>query len=431
MGRRRYVAAASVLSLVAAAGLAACGSDNASSSGSTSESDGRTTITLWSGFTETDGEVVQKIADNFNSSQDDYTIDVQTNPWNVINDKLMSGLSAGNGPDILTYQADGAKGYIEQGAFISTDDFYAGADNEADTYRENVVNDAMVDGQHYGVPMGHAPFSVYFNKEIFEKAGITEADYPTTWDEFVALAQKLTVDEDNDGTPEQYGIALADKDSGYIPTFLQAAGSDLVVDGKAALDTDTAKTVLSYWRDNIYAKNASPSNISLTDAQTLFTSGKAAMFFIGPWIVQTAEDKGIEVGTFEFPTGPSEKVTQAASNYWYVTSQVQGNEAKTKGVYAFMKYFNNKENQITWALEANYPPNRTDITADELADNPLIAQISSYMDDAKLLLGSVPTGFSDVQSELNALGPKISTSTGDISSILESSNETIESIISQ
>lgn len=431
MGRRRYVAAASVLSLVAAAGLAACGSDNASSSGSTSESDGRTTITLWSGFTETDGEVVQKIADNFNSSQDDYTIDVQTNPWNVINDKLMSGLSAGNGPDILTYQADGAKGYIEQGAFISTDDFYAGADNEADTYRENVVNDAMVDGQHYGVPMGHAPFSVYFNKEIFEKAGITEADCPTTWDEFVALAQKLTVDEDNDGTPEQYGIALADKDSGYIPTFLQAAGSDLVVDGKAALDTDTAKTVLSYWRDNIYAKNASPSNISLTDAQTLFTSGKAAMFFIGPWIVQTAEDKGIEVGTFEFPTGPSEKVTQAASNYWYVTSQVQGNEAKTKGVYAFMKYFNNKENQITWALEANYPPNRTDITADELADNPLIAQISSYMDDAKLLLGSVPTGFSDVQSELNALGPKISTSTGDISSILESSNETIESIISQ
>ncbi|MCI1964360.1 MAG: ABC transporter substrate-binding protein [Ancrocorticia sp.] len=431
MRRRNMIAAASILAVVGAAGLSGCGSQQSSSGSSSSGASDATTITLWSGFTETDGKVVQKIADNFNASQDKYKIDVETNPWNVINDKLMSGLSAGNGPDILTYQADSAKGYIEQGAFISMDDFYADASNETDTYRQNVVNDAMVDGKHYGVPMGHAPYSVYFNKEIFKKAGLTEADYPKTWDELVALAQKLTVDTNGDGTPDQYGIALADKDSGYIPTFLQAAGSDLVVDGKAALDTDTAKSVLTYWRDNIYAKQASPTNISLTDAQTLFTSGKAAMFFIGPWIVQTAKDKGIDVGTFEFPKGPSAKVTQAASNYWYVTSQVEGDKAKTEGIYAFMKYFNNKENQITWALEANYPPNRTDITADDLADNPLIAQISPYMDDAKLLLGSVPTGFADVQSELNALGPKISSSTGDISSILEDSNQKIQSIISQ
>jgi multiple sugar transport system substrate-binding protein len=314
MRRRRFAAAASVLALVGAAGLAACSSDNSTSSNSSSGSEKATAITLWSGFTETDGKVLQKIADSFNASQDQYTVDVQTNPWNVINDKLMSGLSAGNGPDILTYQADSAKGYIQQGAFVSTDDFYSDSSNETDKYRQNVVNDAMVDGKHYGVPMGHAPFSVYFNKAIFEKAGITEADYPKTWDEFVALAQKLTVDENGDGTPDQYGIALADKDSGYIPTFLQAAGSDLVVDGKAALNSEVAKTTLTYWRDNIYAKNASPSNISLTDAQTLFTSGKAAMFFIGPWIVQTAKDKGIDVGTFEYPTGPSEKVTQAASS---------------------------------------------------------------------------------------------------------------------
>jgi multiple sugar transport system substrate-binding protein len=414
--------------LVGAAGLAGCGSGGSSRSAQNGQP---TTITVWSGFTENDGDVLQKIAGNFNSSQKRYKITIEKNPWNVINDKLMSGLSAGNGPDLLTYQADSAKGYIQQGAFVSTNDFYADSKNETGTYRKNIVKDGMVEGKHYGIPMGHAPFSVYYNKAIFDKAGIDKSQYPKNWNELVKLAQRLTIDANNDGTPEQYGIALADKDSGFIPMFLQSAGSDLVVNGKATLDSAVSRKVLTYWRDNIYAKKCSPSNISLTDAQTLFVSGKAAMFLIGPWIVQTAKDKGISTGTFAFPRGPQSAVTEAASNYWYMTSQVKGNVQKRAGAYAFLRYFNNKRNQITWAAQADYPPNRTDITASDLAANPLIAQISGYMGNARLLLGSVPTGFSDVQSELNAVGPKLSDSTGDISNILKSSNDKIQSLIAQ
>ena len=420
----RATASAAAFALLLTPTLAACGSDDANA-------DGTTEITIWHGFTEKDGDVVQQIADSYNESQSTYHVNIEKNPWNVINDKLMSGLSAGNGPDLLTYQPDSAKGYIDQGAFISTDDFYAEESNETSTYRKNVVDDGMIDGTHYGVPMGHAPYSVYYNTAIFDAAGITEDDIPQSWDELVSLAQRLTIDDNGDGIPEQYGIAFADKDSGYIPTLLQAAGSDLIVDGKASLDTDTANEVLTYWRDNIYATHASPTNISLTDAQSLFTSGKAAMFLIGPWIVQAAGDKDIEVGTFEFPAGPEQNVTLAASNYWYVTSQADGDADKIAGIYDFMKYFNSKDNQILWATEANYPPNRTDITADDLADNTLIAQISPYMDYAKPLLGSVPTAFADVQSELNALGPKISDSTGDITDILTASNDKIQSLIEQ
>ena len=426
MRRKSIVSIATAMTLLAGVSLTGCGS-----TGSESSNGDVTDITIWSGFTENDGDVVQKIVDAFNKDQSDYKVTVEKNPWNVINDKLMSGLSAGNGPDLLTYQPDSAKGYIDQGAFINTDAFYSDSSNDTASYRDNVVKDGELDGKHYGVPMGHAPYSVYFNKAIFDKAGITEDQYPTTWDGLAQLAQKLTVDADADGTPEQYGIALADKDSGYIPTFLQGEGTDLVVDGKANLTSSAAKDALTFWRDNVYAKKSSPTNISLTDAQNSFVAGKAAMFFIGPWIVQTAKSKGIETGTFEFPAGPKEQVTNVASNYWYVTSQVDGNDAKTKGVYDFMKFFNNKKNQITWAVEANYPPNRTDITDDDLKDNNFVAQISPYMDHTKILLGSVPTGFSDVQSELNALGPKVSESTGDISGILKTSNTKIQSLISQ
>lgn len=405
--------------------IAACGNTNASSES------GPTNLTVWSGFTENDGKVVQKIADEFNSSQDKYKVTIEQNPWNVINDKLLSSISASNGPDVLTYQPDGAIGFVKQGAFISTDDFYADKSNETDKYRDNVVKDGEVEGSHYGVPMGHAPYSVYFNKAIFDKAGITEDQYPKSWDDLAVLAQKLTVDENNDGTPEQYGIALADRDAGFIPTFLQGAGTDLVVDGEANLSSKESKETLTWVRDNFYASKASPSNLSLVDAQTLFVSGKAAMFWIGPWIVETAKNKGVEVGTFEMPKGPKDWVTTAASTYWYVTSQVDGDSAKQEAAYAWLKYFNSKENQITWALDANYPPNRTDITTDEIESNKLIAQITPYMEHTKLLLGSVPTGFADVQAELNAVGPKISQSSGDISEMLEESNNKIQGYISE
>ena len=106
----RYAIAAVAAAMILP--LAACGGSGASA-------DGVTELSVWSGFTENDGKVVQKIADEFNKSQKKVKVTIEQNPWNVINDKMLSAISAGNGPDVVTYQPDGAKGYIQQGAFVS------------------------------------------------------------------------------------------------------------------------------------------------------------------------------------------------------------------------------------------------------------------------------------------------------------------------
>ena len=66
-----------------------------------------------------------------------------------------------------------------------------------------------------------------------------------------------------------------------------------------------------------------------------------------------------------------------------------------------------------------------------MKSNNFVSQISPYMDHSSLLLGSVPSGFADVQSELNALGPKISESTGDLTDILQKSNDKIQGYIEE
>jgi len=419
--RRRMRGAAG---FVAAAALMLTGCAASGTSGS----DGSPTVVhVWHGFTEADGKVVQAIADDFNASQDEYEVKIEVNPWNVISDKLLPALKSGNGPDLVVQSVDAAQGYVRQKAFASLQDFYDDPKNETDTYDEHVVDYTEFDGEQYGVPMGYAPFSIWYNKQMFADAGITE--FPKTWDELIALAEKLTVKGADGAAPETYGLALGDKQATFLPSILQAGGGEVVEDGKIVLDSAQNVKTLEWWRES-YAKGWSPTNIGLADAVALFTGGKAAMTWIGPWVVTGAEAAGIEVGEFPAPVGSAKAATPAAANYWWLTSQGAKDEKVKAGSEAFLAYFNSHDAQLKWALEANYPPNRTDITAEELSANPLIAALTPEAKDAYIPLATIPGGATDVNTELDTLSVHITEgSGGDVASLVKSTDEKLKEII--
>ena len=419
---RTRLRGAAVVATAAALALTGC-----SASGGSGSTGSPTVVHVWHGFTEADGKVVQKIADSFNASQKQYQVKVEVNPWNVISDKLLPALKSGNGPDLVVQGVDAAQGYVKQKAFASLQDFYDDKKNETSTYDTHVVDYATFDGEHYGVPMGYAPFSIRYNKKMPAAEGITE--FPKTWDGLIALAQKLTVKKDGDATPQVYGLSLADKQSTFLPTILQSGGGEVVKNGKIVLDTPDNVKTLTWWRDQ-YAKGWSPTNIGLADAVALFTGGKAAMTWIGPWLVTGAKAAGIDVGEFPAPAGSAKAATPAAANYWWLTSQ-GAKDAKVKaGSEAFLAYFNSHKSQVQWALEANYPPNRTDITADDLAPNPLIAALTPEAKDAYIPLASIPGGATDVNTELDTLSVKITQGTGgDVASLVKDTDQKLKSII--
>ena len=161
----------------------------------------------WS-YTEADGKVLDQIVDDFNKSQSQVTITTTTKTWAVIGDTLLPALSAKQGPDIVALPAENLPVYATKGAFVKLDDFYAAETTKAANLNPRAVDMVKVNGSYYGVPTGFVPLSVIYNKTLFTKAGITS--FPTTWDEWVADAKKLTLDPTGSGTPEQYGLALPD-----------------------------------------------------------------------------------------------------------------------------------------------------------------------------------------------------------------------------
>jgi len=382
MTRSRFLVGAGILAVA----LTATGCTAAS------ESDGPVELTFWHGYTEADGDVLEQIVDDFNASQDDIVVTTEVNPWAVIDDTLLPALSAGNGPDIVAMPAERLPVYADRGAFVALDEFYGDAANNASDVNPGAVDMVTVGGTPYGVATGFVPLAVYYNKALFAAAGITEP--PTTWDEWVETAKALTIDANGDGTPEQYGVVLPDHATvanGLWPSLFYGNGGDIVENGDTAvIDSPENLETLRFWQDAIATHKISPTGVDGIEADGIFSAGQAAMTIGGPWMVFIAADNGIDYGIAPIPAGPEAQAASAIGVSMAITEQ--DDEAKAAAAQEFFAFFLNDENSVAWSLGSGWPPLRTGISADEVAENPTVAALTAQAEFGRPLLpGVVPS----------------------------------------
>ena len=428
----KALAAAASLAMMATVGLSACGGG---SNDAETTADGKVKITMWHGFSEADGKTLESIVDDFNKSQDKYEIDAQLQPWSTIGETMVTKVTTGDGPDFVTTGADNGQGWSIDGTFQCVTDFYDDKDNGTDEYIENVVDQITfnIDGseEKCGVPMGYAPTAVWYNTDMWESAGLTDADYPQTWDELLEVAKKLTK---SDGS--QYGIALPDL--GWAP-FLKGNGSGIyTTDGKVSINTKENKAFLEKMRD-FYKGGYSVSGMDETAARESFESGQSAMVIVGPWEDQASTDKGINHdlfpvpngdGTYVYPDGTKGSNTGSTGLYWWVTSQV-GDSAKKQGIYDFFKFYNNHDNQVTWSLGSAYPPNNTTVTADELSERPLIAKIGENTSKSFIGIAGLKGGFGDIAASVDTLTSNTARTDDDIQGLLDDAESQIQGYLDE
>ncbi len=377
---KKTLAAVTALGVVALA-LTGC-------SGSTGDGSGHQTLTFWHGYTEADGDKLDAIVDDFNKSQDDITIKTETKTWAVIGDTLLPALSAKKGPEIVALPAENLPVYAAKGAFASLDDYYSAEGSVTSALNPEAVSMEKIDGTMYGVPTGFVPLSVVYNKTLFEAAGIDS--FPTTWDEWVADAKKLTIDKDGDGTPEQYGLALPDHatvGNGVWASLFYGNGGSIVEDGKASVDSAANQETLAYWSDAIINDKISPTGLDGVASDKLFSAGQAAMEIGGPWMAFVATDAKIDYGIAAIPAGPKQEASSAIGISAAVTAQAT--DAQKAAAEKFFDYFYSPEVAVQWSLGSGWPSLRTDTTADQVSENPLVATLTEIASGAKPLLPGV------------------------------------------
>jgi multiple sugar transport system substrate-binding protein len=227
---------------------------------------------------------MQKLIDAFEKENPTIKVKLQVNTWTDFWTKLQVGASAGTAPDAFWMLGDHFQVYAANNQLLPLDDAIKSANVDMSVYPKALVNLFNYKGHQYGLPKDFDTIGLWYNKKLFDAAGVA---YPTTswtWSDVQTAAKKLT--NPANGT---FGIAAPlNRQEGYYNTVAQAGGQVISANGKTS-GYDNAKTQagLQYWVD--FIKNGESPTLQQfadTEAVAQFENGKVAMYYGGSFYAQ-------------------------------------------------------------------------------------------------------------------------------------------------
>ncbi|HWB53680.1 MAG TPA: extracellular solute-binding protein, partial [Tepidisphaeraceae bacterium] len=250
----------------------------------------------------------------FEKQNPKYVVNLDYNNADV--EKVIVQSAAGVGPDFFdSYSPDQLTAYVRAGiAWDVTDELKKmGLDVRKMTWSA-VWPDCIYEGRVYGFPTNAAVDGIWFNKDIFEEAGIAYPKGPWQWSQFVQLAKKF-IRRDSTGKITQYGILLDWWD--VWPQFVLQWGGNLYTKKgtRCTLDSPEAIAGIQFMRDLIYKYHVEPRPAdeasmaagggwggSGNGVMTIFEAGKAAMGLGGRyWLCTMRKFPNLHVGVAECP----------------------------------------------------------------------------------------------------------------------------------
>ena len=209
--------------------LVGCGSSTGTTESATqatgestekADATGKEEVVIWDYFeTDAQKQMIQDIMDGFNASQDKYVASHVYVPFSDYEKQLTLGMASGELPDLVILDGCGMASFIQMDLFGDVSD----ANIDWSEYIEGPMNSTMADGKHYGIPFATNCTALFYNKDLFDAAGVAYPDQNTTWEQFREMAKTLT----KDGVVG-FGNAATGTDEGTFQClqWLYTAGGD-------------------------------------------------------------------------------------------------------------------------------------------------------------------------------------------------------------
>lgn len=375
-----------------------------------------TTLTFWNGFTSGDGEVLQEIVDDFNATNEwNITIEMDVMPWDTFNEKLPAAIAAGEAPDFVLCSSGYYVPYIQAGSFQDVSDFYELPEVDKDDFDSNVVDLLYYDDLCVGIPMQMVSHYFYWDKDLYEAAGLDPESPPETWEQLVEYAEILT-----DKSKNQYGFVV-DPDSNVTTQYaMYAYGGGFV--------SDDEKTATLNCEENIKAIGDLQKMYAYSPKDpddNTFLSGQVAQYINGPWIIKGLRENEINFGVAPVPACEGVDPDAAVIPVGFSIPKTTSDEHKEL-VYKFVQHWNSEEICTKWTKECGTPA-YLHSAQKNFADDPLTSVLS------------VPLGYGHIECKLHGVTP-LATETmypamgeivegADIKTTLDKYNEVLQGLL--
>ena len=273
--------------------------------------------------------------------------------WDGYQEKLVSSVSAGTGPDIVFFGPEAIPNYVNKKIILPVSDYVDFSRPAFTTYSpqvEKIQEYFTVDGKIYAiVDSGPRSHKLYYRKDLIENAGLEDPyelfmNGEWTWDKWFELMEDVTQDLDGDGQIDVWGFdAWMD-----VTQFVYTNGSDFVVDGKFNVTAPEFIEALEYYKRLKQSDYVWKPWEEGKDPQSNLISGSTAFNYWGYWEIDNLrENIGDNLGFVPFPKGPS-ATAEMADYYDSTVCGLAGSSKNPELAGVWLEYVRVPESIEAW-----------------------------------------------------------------------------------
>ncbi|MCI1902001.1 MAG: sugar ABC transporter substrate-binding protein [Bifidobacteriaceae bacterium] len=306
-------------------GMGACGN---SSSGSSSS--GELTMTIWD---EAQKKGMEEMTQAFMKENPNVKVKVTVTPFDQYFTKLETQARGNNMSDVFWMPPEYLPKYVNGDKLLDMSEDIKKDSVDMGKYPKSVVEALSKNGKVWAMPKDYSTVGLWYNKTLFDKAGVSYPDDSWGWKDLASAAEKLT-----NKAAGQYGI-VADNDSNFYSSLMYQNNVKVTdANGKSEIDTPAMHEALNF-ANSFLKKGYSPSisDQASTTPDQYFESGKAAMIYSGSWMPSEYTASGQKVDVAPLPKGKIRATPMAGLGY-----AIAKNTKNADAAWKYVKFMSGK-----------------------------------------------------------------------------------------
>ncbi|WP_158817847.1 sugar ABC transporter substrate-binding protein [Methylocapsa sp. S129] len=371
------------------------------------------------------GPYFDEAAKAFEAANPGTKIQIEVVPWDNLQQKLTTDISAGANADLSIIGTRWLLDYVKQGVVTPLDSHITPPFKAR--FIDTFLSPSVMDGKVYGLPIAASARAMYYNKDVFKKAGYDAP--PATWADFKTAAEKIKA---TGGGVFPFGMQGKEIETDvYYYYALWSYGGEIVKNGKSGLGSQAAIDAAKLYKGFIDGGLTEPGVTSYNreDVQNLFKQGKVATVITAPFLSGQIkkEAPNLNYGVAPIPAGP----TGDQGTYGVTDSIVMFENSKVKDeAWKFLDFIFTTEQRVKFdKIEGFLPVNAEEAKNPLFADDPDLKVFASVLPKARF--APVIPGWEDIaQTSSNAI-QKIYLGQGEIEPLLKDAAAKINETLSK
>jgi multiple sugar transport system substrate-binding protein len=330
-------------------------------------------IEYWQYFFKERVDAIDALIEQFEAENPDITVKHTNFPYAQYRTKVAAAVPAGEGPDVVQLYYGWLKDYLKADLLVPLpEDAFPAAEVESEFFP--IVTAMKVDDQYWGMPTAVRSLALFYNKTLFEEAGLDPNSPPQTYDEMIEMAKKIT-QRDDAGNLLVAGMTAAPTSQDHHwwrEVLVRQFGGQPYSDDNCTVtyNDDAGRAALQAYVDLFNTHKVTDYGF-MDESQAAFAAGRAGMHIDGSFRLGTFSGvDGLDWAVAPLPS--HNDVTSNFASYWVNGISKKAEGEKLDAAIKFLNFVTSEDAMQLWVETVGELPARKEAAlTDENRADPL------------------------------------------------------------